>query len=225
MWCEVRSAEGPHDWDQQLEAFPQARDSGPGGPNVYSKGMLYYRLETTLRIPVTVSGIHSHSKTSNWIKCIRITPIQGYQCCTEHKCKPYQYSHIQYPPNYQGFASPPLSTMSCVSVRHCLANNEPSNFVGFSSRNECIVKWWIIWWSVSENWKKIVVAFGCLKWILLEALALGSVTNLHKIYKQNHLAKCWRGQWIFISAYGFYISLRYWASKKCIEYCKVLRVK
>ena len=80
------------------------------GP-MFTPKELHYRSKTTLSIPVTVSGIHSHSKTSNWIKCTIITHVQGYQCCTEHKCKPYQYSHIQYPPNYQSFAS--VSFQSC----------------------------------------------------------------------------------------------------------------
>ena len=79
------------------------------GP-MFTPKELYYISGTTLSITVTVSGIHSHSKTSNWIKCKIITHVQGYQCCTEHKCKPSQYSHMQYPTKYQGFAPllPPL---------------------------------------------------------------------------------------------------------------------
>ena len=54
----------------------------------------------TFSIAVTILGTQSHSKTSNWMECTILTHVQGYQFNTEHKCKPYQYSHIQSPPNY-----------------------------------------------------------------------------------------------------------------------------
>ena len=46
------------------------------GPMLLQKE-LHYRLETTLSISVTLSGIHSYSKTSNWIKYINSHPRLG----------------------------------------------------------------------------------------------------------------------------------------------------
>ena len=40
------------------------------GPMFTPKGMLHSRSETTLSIPVTISRIHNHSKTSNRMKCV-----------------------------------------------------------------------------------------------------------------------------------------------------------
>ena len=47
----MRSAEGPHGWDQQLEALPQERDSDPGGPNIYSKGNITLQIKNNNKYP------------------------------------------------------------------------------------------------------------------------------------------------------------------------------
>ena len=109
-WYEMRSAASLHSWGSQLEAFPQERQWPWWGQCWLQRNVLHYRSRTTLNILVTVSGIHSHSKISNWMKYTIITHVQGYQCCIEHKCRPYQHSHTSSPLNIQGFASllPPI---------------------------------------------------------------------------------------------------------------------
>ena len=59
----VTTAAGPHGWGPSLEAASKERHT-PGGPN-YTKGrnVTLQIGNTTLSILVTVSRIHSHSKT------------------------------------------------------------------------------------------------------------------------------------------------------------------
>ena len=71
-------AAGPHGWGPPLEAASKERHS-PGGPN-YTKGrnVTLQIGNNTLSILVTVSRIHSHSKTGK-LNVVNSNPRPGEQ--------------------------------------------------------------------------------------------------------------------------------------------------